>query len=244
MCFFVVLYNLYLFLRNLRIMLKINLEESWKKKLEKEFNQKYMICLKNFLDKEIVDKTIFPPVDKIFNAFNLTKFKDVKVVILGQDPYHGFGQANGLSFSVEKKIKQPPTLVNIFKELKSDLGIESPKDGNLEKWSQQGVLLLNSILTVEKGKPRSHENQGWETFTENILIILSELEKNLVFILWGKKAQQKTKFINSRSNLIIASSHPSPFSAHKGFFGSKPFSKTNDYLKKNSIEQIKWNLNN
>ncbi len=225
-------------------MLKINMDDSWRNKLDKEFKKKYMLNLQIYLESEYNKKNIFPPIKKIFNAFNLTKFRDVKVVILGQDPYHDFGQAHGLSFSVEKKIKHPPSLVNIFKELKSDLGIESPKDGNLEIWGQQGVLLLNSILTVEKGKPRSHENQGWETFTDNILIILSELEKNLVFILWGKKAQQKTKFINSRSNLIITSSHPSPFSAHKGFFGSKPFSKTNDYLKKNSIEQIKWNLNN
>ena len=225
-------------------MLKINLEESWRKNLEKEFNKKYMVRLKNFLDKEIVDKTIFPPAEKIFNAFNLTKFKDVKVVILGQDPYHGFGQANGLSFSVEKKIKQPPTLVNIFKELESDLGFKRPKDGNLKKWSQEGVLLLNSILTVENSKPKSHENQGWEIFTDNILITLSNLEKNLVFILWGNKAQEKTKIINSRSNLIITSSHPSPLSAYKSFFGSKPFSKTNNYLKKNKIKPITWDLNN
>ncbi len=225
-------------------MLEVNLDESWRNNLENEFKKEYMVSLKNFLEKEFINKTVFPPVEKIFNAFNLTKFNDVKAVILGQDPYHGYGQANGLSFSVERKTKEPPTLLNIFKELESDLGFEKPADGNLKMWSKQGVLLLNSILTVENGKPRSHENQGWEKFTDNILEKLSNLEKNLVFILWGKKAQEKTKIINSRFNLIITSSHPSPFSAHKSFFGSKPFSKTNDYLEKNNIKPICWNLNN
>ena len=225
-------------------MLEANLDKSWRKKLDHEFKKEYMLNLKVFLERELTNKIIFPPVKKIFNAFNLTKFNDVKVVILGQDPYHGFGQANGLSFSVENKIKQPPSLINIFKELESDLGFERPKEGNLQIWSQQGVLLLNSILTVENGKPRSHENQGWEIFTDKILTTLSDLEKNLVFVLWGKVAQEKTKIINSKSNLIITSSHPSPFSANKSFFGSKPFSKINDYLKKNKTKPIKWDLNN
>mgnify|MGYP001274809602 CR=1 FL=1 len=224
-------------------MLEKYLDENWKKHLEKEFKKNYMKNLNKFLAKELSEKIIFPPIEKIFYAFNLTTFEEVKVVILGQDPYHGLGQANGLSFSVEKKIKQPPSLINIFKELESDLGIKKPNEGNLEIWSQQGVLLLNSILTVENGKPGSHKGKGWEKFTDNILIRLSNLRKNLVFILWGKKAQEKTKIINSKSNFIIASSHPSPFSAHKGFFGSKPFSKTNEYLKKNKIKPIRWNLN-
>ena len=222
---------------------KISLEISWKEKLIDEFDKDYIKSLKKFLEKEKLNKSIFPPGSQIFNAFNLTKFHDVKAVIIGQDPYHGEGQAHGLSFSVRKNIPPPPSLKNIFKELQSDIGIVQPNHGNLENWSKKGVLLLNSILTVEKGRPGSHANKGWERFTDKVLENLNYFKKNLVYILWGKKSQEKENFINKNKNLIICSSHPSPYSANNGFFGSKPFSKTNDYLCKNNIKPIDWDLN-
>lgn len=222
---------------------KIELESSWKEKLIDEFNKEYMHSLRDFLKKEKSErKIIFPPGRKIFSALNLTSFQNVKAVILGQDPYHGYNQAHGLSFSVEYGIKTPPSLNNIFKELASDLNIEKPNHGNLEKWSKQGVLLLNSILTVEKSKPGSHANRGWEVFTDRILFLLNSSKNNLVFILWGKKAQEKGHFIDSDRHMIIKSTHPSPYSANNGFLGSKPFSKTNSYLKKHRIKEINWNL--
>ena len=222
---------------------KIELESSWKEKLIDEFNKEYMHSLRDFLKKEKSErKVIFPPGRKIFSALNLTSFKNVKVVILGQDPYHGSNQAHGLSFSVEYGIKPPPSLNNIFKELASDLNIEKPNHGNLEEWGKQGVLLLNSILTVEKSKPGSHANRGWEVFTDKILFLLNSSKNNLVFILWGKKAQEKGHFIDSDRHMIIKSTHPSPYSANNGFLGSKPFSKTNSYLKKHRIKEINWNL--
>jgi len=224
-------------------MKKINLDDSWKKILLDEFNKDYMQLLSEFLKSEkSKNKIIFPPGNKIFNALNLTKFSNVKTVILGQDPYHGYNQAHGLSFSVEKGIRPPPSLKNIFKELESDLGIKQPDHGNLERWCHQGVLLLNSILTVEKGKPASHANIGWERFTDEILLAVNNLKKNVVFILWGKKAQEKGHFINTEDHFVIESTHPSPYSANNGFFGSKPFSKTNTYLKKNNIQEINWDL--
>ena len=223
---------------------KIELESSWKEKLIDEFNKEYMHSLRDFLKKEKSErKVIFPPGRKIFSAFNLTSFKNVKAVILGQDPYHGSNQAHGLSFSVEYGIKPPPSLNNIFKELASDLNIEKPNHGNLEEWGKQGVLLLNSILTVEKSKPGSHANRGWEVFTDKILFLLNSSKNNLVFILWGKKAQEKGHFIDSDRHMIIKSTHPSPYSANNGFLGSKPFSRTNQYLKKNNIKEIDWHLN-
>ena len=223
---------------------KIELESSWKEKLIDEFNKEYMHSLRDFLKKEKSErKVIFPPGRKIFSALNLTSFKNVKVVILGQDPYHGSNQAHGLSFSVEHGIRPPPSLNNIFKELASDLDIEKPNLGNLEKWGKQGVLLLNSILTVEKSKPGSHANRGWEVFTDRILFLLNSSKNNLVFILWGKKAQEKGHFIDSDRHMIIKSTHPSPYSANNGFLGSKPFSRTNQYLKKNNIKEIDWYLN-
>lgn len=222
---------------------KIELESSWKEKLIDEFNKEYMHSLRDFLKKEKTErKVIFPPGRKIFSALNLTSFKNVKVVILGQDPYHGSNQAHGLSFSVEHGIRPPPSLNNIFKELASDLNIEKPNHGNLEEWGKQGVLLLNSILTVEKSKPGSHANRGWEVFTDKILFLLNSSKNNLVFILWGKKAQEKGHFIDSDRHMIIKSTHPSPYSANNGFLGSKPFSKTNSYLKKHRIKEINWNL--
>lgn len=224
---------------------KLKLDNSWNKKLKSEFDKDYMQALDRFLNEETLkEKIIFPPSEKIFNAFYLTKFKDVKVIILGQDPYHGIGQANGLSFSVGKEIKIPPSLINIYKELESDLGLSRPNHGDLRKWSSQGVLLLNSVLTVEKGKPSSHADKGWESFTDQILLTLSDLQKNLVFVLWGKKAQEKINFLKPIDNLIIRSAHPSPFSANNGFFGSKPFSRTNEYLQKHKIKLIDWDLNN
>jgi len=223
---------------------KIELESSWKEKLIDEFNKEYMHSLRDFLKKEKSErKVIFPPGRKIFSALNLTSFQNVKAVILGQDPYHGYNQAHGLSFSVEYGIKTPPSLNNIFKELASDLNIEKPNHGNLEKWSKQGVLMLNSILTVEKSKPGSHANRGWEVFTDRILFLLNSSKNNLVFILWGKKAQEKGHFIDSDRHMIIKSTHPSPYSANNGFLGSKPFSRTNQYLKKNNIKEIDWYLN-
>ena len=223
---------------------KIELESSWKEKLIDEFNKEYMLSLRDFLKKEkLKRKVIFPPGRKIFSALNLTSFQNVKVVILGQDPYHGSNQAHGLSFSVEHGIKPPPSLNNIFKELASDLDIKKPNHGNLEKWGKEGVLLLNSILTVEKSKPGSHANKGWEVFTDKILFLLNSSKKNLVFILWGKKAQEKGHFIDSDRHMIIKSTHPSPYSANNGFLGSKPFSKTNKYLRENNIDEVNWSLN-
>ena len=225
-------------------MRNIYLEESWKALLISEFEKDYMQSLSHFLrEQKLHKKIIYPPGNKIFNAFQLTKFEKLKVVILGQDPYHGIGQAHGLSFSVEQGIKPPPSLNNIFKELESDLGLKRPDHGNLEKWAQQGVLLLNSILTVEKGSPGSHSKRGWEIFTDEVLNTITSLRKNTVFILWGQKAQDKCHFIDSTENLVIKSSHPSPYSAHGGFLGSKPFSRTNNYLKDHGYDPIDWDLN-
>ncbi len=185
-------------------------------------------------------KTIFPPQDYIFNALKLTSFKDTKVVIVGQDPYHGVGEAHGLSFSVQKGIKIPPSLQNIYKELEADLGIAPKKDGDLTCWAQEGVLLLNAVLTVEKDKAASHRNLGWEILTDYIIKVLNTKEEPVVFILWGNFAKEKARFITNPHHFIITSPHPSPFSASSGFFGSKPFSKTNEFLKKNGLKEINW----
>ena len=224
-------------------MRQINIEESWKRRLTREFEEDYMQSLSQFLrEQKLQKKTIYPPGNKIFNAFQLTKFEELKVVILGQDPYHGIGQAHGLSFSVEQGIKPPPSLKNIFKELEYDLGLKQPEHGNLEKWAHQGVLLLNSILTVERGNPGSHAKKGWEIFTDQVLKTITLHRKNIVFILWGQKAQDKCHFIDANENLVIKSSHPSPYSAHAGFLGSKPFSRANNYLKDRGIDPIDWDL--
>ena len=224
-------------------MANVKIEGSWKKQLINEFDKDYMKSLSIHLRNEKkLGKDIYPPSHLIFNAFSLTKFDDVKIVIIGQDPYHGYGQAHGLSFSVEQGTKVPPSLQNIYKELYNDIGIPIPRHGDLSKWADQGVLLLNAILTVESGKPGSHANYGWELFTTAVLQILNQKKKKIVYILWGQKAQEKCTFINAVDNLIIRSPHPSPYSAYTGFFGSRPFSKTNTYLKENKIDPIDWQV--
>ena len=234
---------MHLSFKKVHILSTINIEESWKIRLIEEFEKSYMRQLSDFLKAEKKEgKEIFPIGSEIFSAFDCTPFDKVKVVILGQDPYHGRGQAHGLSFSVKEGVQPPPSLENIFKELKSDIGLNRPKSGSLEKWAKEGVLLLNTVLTVEKSKPASHQGKGWENFTNKVLSILNEEKTNLVYILWGKKAQEKGAFINEHSNLIIKSPHPSPYSAANGFFDSKPFSKTNKYLTDNGISPINWEL--
>ncbi|MBE6156695.1 MAG: uracil-DNA glycosylase [Firmicutes bacterium] len=196
----------------------------------------------NIINEKYANSIVFPPKNYVFNALKLTSFKDTKVVIVGQDPYHGIGEAHGLSFSVQKGIKIPPSLQNIYKELDSDLGIKPNVDGDLTKWAKEGVLLLNAVLTVEKDKPASHRNLGWELLTDYIIKALNKKEEAIVFILWGNFAKDKKKYITNPNHLVITSPHPSPFSARNGFFGSKPFSKTNEFLVKNKIKPIDWKL--
>ena len=196
----------------------------------------------NIINEKYKTTTVFPPKNYVFNALKLTSYQDTKVVIVGQDPYHGVGEAHGLSFSVQKGIKIPPSLQNIYKELYSDLGIPPHRDGELTKWAKEGVLLLNAVLTVEKDKPASHRNLGWELLTDYIIKVLNQKEEPIVFILWGNFAKDKKKYITNPKHLVLTSPHPSPFSANSGFFGSKPFSKTNDYLIKNNKKPIDWKL--
>jgi uracil-DNA glycosylase len=218
------------------------IENSWKQELSEEFKAQYFFELKSFLLGEKKNFVIYPPGSEIFAAFNYTPFDKVKVVILGQDPYHGPGQANGLCFSVKKGIQKPPSLQNIFKELYADLGLPIPLYGNLEKWAMQGVLLLNATLTVRANQAGSHQNKGWENFTDSAIKSLSEKKHHLVFILWGNFAQAKQALIDPSKHLVLKSAHPSPFSAERGFFGSKPFSKCNAYLREHGIEEIDWRL--
>lgn len=219
-----------------------NIEASWKEVLWDEFQQPYFRLLKSFIQSEKSQgKVIFPPAPLIFNAFNTTPFEQVKVVILGQDPYHGDGQAHGLSFSVPEGIKPPPSLVNIFKELKSDIGMEIPASGNLTKWAQQGVLLLNAMLTVEAHQPASHQKKGWENFTDAVIRKISERKSGVVFILWGRYAQEKSSLIDASKHHILKSAHPSPFSATK-FLGCKHFSQTNQLLIQQDQAPIDWTL--
>jgi uracil-DNA glycosylase len=219
---------------------KVDIELSWRNLLANEFEKEYFNSLRQIIKNKYINKKIFPPSNLIFNAFNLTPVKKVKIIIIGQDPYHGEGQAHGLSFSVPKGIKIPPSLINVYKELKTDIGKDIPKDGLLEGWAKQGVLLLNSVLTVESGKANSHKNIGWERFTESAIDLISRKKNNLVFLLWGKYAHKKENFIYPNNHLILKSVHPSPLSAYNGFFGSKHFSKTNTFLKKHNIEEILW----
>ena len=221
---------------------EIKLPNGWKNKLAGEFEKEYMIEIKSFLlDCYKSGKEIYPKSSEIFNAFTHCDFNEVKVVIIGQDPYHGKGQANGLCFSVNNNIPKPPSLVNIFKELEDDLSKKiDTENGNLKRWARQGVFLLNSTLTVEKNKPMSHSTIGWDIFTDKVIEILNKDSENLVFILWGNHAQKKIEKINISNHMIIKSVHPSPLSAHRGFFGSKPFTKTNNYLKSKNISEINW----
>ena len=218
------------------------LPSSWIQYLEEELNQSYMKDLKKkLIECQNKNITVYPEKSKIFNAFHLTPFQKIKVVILGQDPYHGPGQAHGLSFSVPHNIKTPPSLMNIFKELDSDLKVEINKtNGNLEHWAKQGVFLLNTTLTVEKSKPMSHKNFGWNIFTDKVIEIINHYRENIVFILWGAHAHSKTHLIDSSKHLILKSVHPSPLSSHRGFFGSRPFSQTNNYLESKEIDKIDW----
>ncbi len=211
----------------------------WDIILKEEYEKDYFLKIKDIVRNEYKNKTIYPPANKVFYAFRETSYKDTKVVILGQDPYHGEGEANGLCFSVNVGIKMPPSLNNIYKELYDDLGIKRTST-DLSDWAKSGVLLLNSVLTVEKDKPASHKFVGWEEFTDSVIKKLNEKEEPVVFILWGNFAKSKMKYITDSKHLVISSSHPSPFSVHYGFFGSKPFSKANEFLRKNGLKEIEW----
>lgn len=219
------------------------INNDWDEVLSSVWNSPGYKKFMSIIDKKYSETTCFPEYNDIFNALKLTPYSKVKVVILGQDPYHGTGEAHGLSFSVKDDIKKPPSLKNIFKELHEDLGYPEPKSGNLDKWAKEGVLLLNSVLTVEKDKAASHKDLGWEILTDHIIKLLNMKETPIVFILWGNFAKKKKVYITNKKHLIIESPHPSPFSAYTGFFGSKPFSKTNNFLIKNNIEPIDFNLN-
>ena len=223
--------------------MSVKLEESWLRPLQKEFDAPYMAALKSFLAAEREQgKVIYPKGNEWFAALDITPLGKVRVVILGQDPYHGEGQAHGLCFSVKHGVRPPPSLVNIYKEMDADLGLKQPRHGNLQHWAEQGVLLLNSVLTVEANRAASHQGKGWEQFTDAIVKLLNDQPRPLVFILWGSYAQRKGAFINQSKHLVIKSAHPSPLSAHNGFFGSKPFSKANAFLRKHGEGEIDWSL--
>ena len=218
--------------------MEVKIAESWKKYLNDEFEKDYFKKLVEFIKEEYKTKKIYPAGSQIFNAFEKCSFEDCRVVILGQDPYHGEGQANGLCFSVADGIKVPPSLVNIFKEIKEDLGIAIPKSGNLERWAEQGVLLLNATLTVRAGEAGSHQKKGWEEFTDAVVKIISEQKENVVFLLWGSYAQKKGAVVDKKKHLILEAPHPSPLA--RGFAGNKHFSKTNDYLESKGLKKIEW----
>lgn len=218
------------------------LANDWGPLLEDQFEQPYYLQLRSFLKTQYATNTIFPPPEDIYNALHYTPFANVKVVILGQDPYHGPNQAHGLSFSVQKGVPQPPSLKNIFKELANDLGCRVPVHGNLTEWAKQGVLLLNTVLTVEQGKAHAHRAKGWEQLTDTIIQTLNDKIEPIVYILWGKVAQKKVKLIDTNKHFVITSVHPSPLSAYRGFFGSKPFSKTNELLKETGQRPIDWEI--
>ena len=221
----------------------VKIEDSWKTVLKNEFTKPYFLEAVTFLKTEkALGKIIYPPGSLIFNSFNTTPFKQVKVVLLGQDPYHGKGQAHGLSFSVPDGVKPPPSLMNIFKEMHDDIGIPFPSHGNLTKWAEQGVLLLNASLSVRENEPLSHSAIGWTLFTDSVINKISTEKKNVVFLLWGKYAQQKQELVDETKHLVLKAAHPSPFSAYSGFFGCRHFSKTNEYLVKNGIDPIDWSL--
>ncbi len=215
---------------------------SWDIYLKDEYNKEYFKEIIRFVEKEYKEKVVYPPKSEIFNAFRYTKYENLKVVILGQDPYHGENEAQGLSFSVNNSVKRPPSLQNIFKELENDLNIKISKNNSLIPWAEQGVLLLNSVLTVIKDSPASHQKRGWEIFTDNVIKIINDKKEPVVFILWGSYARSKKKLITNKNHYVIESTHPSPFSAYNGFFGSKPFSKANEYLISKGIKPISWQI--
>ena len=218
----------------------VKIAPSWKARLQGEFEMPYFQQLTGFIRSEYASERVYPPAKEIFRAFDSCDFETLKVVIIGQDPYHGEGQANGLSFSVHEGVKIPPSLVNIFKEIHEDLGKPAPPNGDLGRWARQGVLMLNATLTVRASSPGSHQNKGWEIFTDTVIKMISKEKENMVFILWGAYAQKKGEVIDRNKHFVIMSPHPSPFSADRGFFGSRPFSKTNDYLKSKGVMGIDW----
>jgi uracil-DNA glycosylase len=218
----------------------VRIEESWKNRLKGEFDKEYFLKLTSFVKEEYHSNIIYPPGNLIFNAFNLCPFDKVNAVIIGQDPYHGPDQAHGLCFSVRDGIAHPPSLINIFKEIEADLGIKRPLSGNLERWANQGVLLLNATLTVRAQNAGSHQNKGWEEFTDVAINALNREKKNIVFFLWGSYAQKKGESIDEEKHLVLKSVHPSPLSASRGFFGNHHFSRCNNYLTKNGLDEINW----
>jgi uracil-DNA glycosylase len=220
--------------------MKVNIDPSWQAHLQEEFEKPYFSELATFVRQAYTQRLVYPSAKEVFSAFSLCKFEDIKVVILGQDPYHGPKQAHGLCFSVRPEVAIPPSLVNIFQEIKDDVGSPIPTHGDLSRWAKQGVLLLNATLTVYAGQPGSHQQKGWETFTDAVIALVSATKDHVVFILWGKYAQQKVHLIDGSKHLILQSAHPSPYAAAKGFFGSKPFSKANEYLKKHGLAPIVW----
>ncbi len=219
---------------------EVKIAPSWREKLQKEFEKAYFTSLIDFVKEDYKTQTVYPPGKEIFRAFDCADFDKVKVVIIGQDPYHGPGQANGLCFSVRDGVTMPPSLKNIFKEIQADLGKPIPKSGDLERWALQGVLLLNATLTVRASAAGSHQNKGWEEFTDAVIRVISDNKKNIVFLLWGAYAQKKGEIIDRSKHLVLMSAHPSPFSADRGFFGNKHFSKTNEYLRSHGLKEIDW----
>ncbi len=220
----------------------IKFDNEWDELLKDEFKKDYYLKLREFLKSEYSSATVYPPMFDIFNAFKYTSYSDVKVVILGQDPYHGKGQAHGLCFSVLKGVNPPPSLVNIYKELNSDTGFKIPDHGELTKWAKEGILLLNTTLTVREASPNSHKGKGWEIFTDKVISILNDREKPIVFLLWGGNARSKRSLITNKNHLILETVHPSPLSAYGGFFGCRHFSKTNKFLEENNIKPIDWQV--
>ncbi len=222
------------------LFMEVNIAQSWKKILEPEFQKNYFKQLTSEVREAYLSGPVFPPQTEVFNAFDLCPLKDLKVVILGQDPYHGEDQAHGLSFSVKDGIRTPPSLKNMYKEIHADLGKDIPESGNLERWAKQGVLLLNATLTVLPGQPGSHQGKGWEEFTDATIEAISKEKEHVVFLLWGNFARSKASLIDNKKHLILEAPHPSPLSAHRGFLGCKHFSKANGYLKSHSIKEIEW----
>jgi len=219
---------------------EVKIADSWKRKLDEEFEKEYFRQLTHFVKNEYQTQVVYPPGKEIFRAFDCCSFDEVKVVIIGQDPYHGAGQANGLCFSVRDGVPPPPSLQNIFKEIRHDLGKPIPPWGDLERWARRGVLLLNATLTVRASAPGSHQNKGWEAFTDAVIKIISDEKSNVVFLLWGAYAQKKGEVIDRSKHLVLMSAHPSPFSANRGFFGCKHFSKANEYLRSKGLKEIDW----